>query len=438
MKRAMAAATASSTPSPEPATATNQRDNRYNRKTNRFFSSPGTRKSRSNAKSLPVCSLLLIMIGLACAWLYITFTHSIIYSAHHLQQGDYGIDTNATDSNVREPSNNSNSNKKVGALSHLAAKDTASNKGTDKTKTKTTAGFVHIGKTAGSTLSLLLRNGCHSFVKPKPCRIVPNETATSRFVEAYYHVPDYHRLPASDHQIYVLSMRDVYDRTVSSFLYHHPRNIPAYTTLKVTKGMEVLGPIAYQCFPTLEAFASLLHRGNKTDCNYPYKHFEIINTDCSELACAAIHGKVRHFIHLFFNYRNIYAKIPISQPPKRLFAIRKERLWEDWWRINSMLRDEEEYTPPPPPPQTSKQLSSSGEILVAGSERNTTGMKLPVSRDISDGRRQQLCKALEPEYRVFFQILRMAENIGARELEDAKQFAETNCPNLDVRSMLIG
>ena len=32
----------------------------------------------------------------------------------------------------------------------------------------TPGAFIHVGKTGGSTLSLLLRNGCHSFV-PKPC-----------------------------------------------------------------------------------------------------------------------------------------------------------------------------------------------------------------------------------------------------------------------------
>lgn len=48
--------------------------------------------------------------------------------------------------------------------------------------------FVHIGKTAGSSLSVLLRNGCHSFV-PKPCRTIPalEESMASKLVESYYH-----------------------------------------------------------------------------------------------------------------------------------------------------------------------------------------------------------------------------------------------------------
>jgi len=44
-----------------------------------------------------------------------------------------------------------------------------------------TAGFIHIGKTGGSTISKLLRNGCTSFITG-PCRNVTDETVVSKFV----------------------------------------------------------------------------------------------------------------------------------------------------------------------------------------------------------------------------------------------------------------
>jgi hypothetical protein len=43
------------------------------------------------------------------------------------------------------------------------------------------AGYVHIGKTGGSTISKLLRNGCNSF-ETGPCRTVPHETQLSKLV----------------------------------------------------------------------------------------------------------------------------------------------------------------------------------------------------------------------------------------------------------------
>ena len=57
-----------------------------------------------------------------------------------------------------------------------------------------TIGYIHIGKTGGSTISNLLRNGCNSFSSSSsssgntPCHPnIPNETIVSKLVEYYYH-----------------------------------------------------------------------------------------------------------------------------------------------------------------------------------------------------------------------------------------------------------
>ena len=51
--------------------------------------------------------------------------------------------------------------------------------------------FVHIGKTGGSTLSKLLRNGCPSMIA-KPCYHPPQpETIASQQIHSYYHVMDF-------------------------------------------------------------------------------------------------------------------------------------------------------------------------------------------------------------------------------------------------------
>jgi hypothetical protein len=58
--------------------------------------------------------------------------------------------------------------------------------------------FVHMGKTGGSALSILLRNGCHSWMA-HPCRNITNETIASELIESYYHVPDFGFLRQSQH-----------------------------------------------------------------------------------------------------------------------------------------------------------------------------------------------------------------------------------------------
>lgn len=68
----------------------------------------------------------------------------------------------------------------------IGAKRTRQRNAIMMNKYNTSAAFIHLGKTGGSTLSLQLRNGCHSFVK-KPCHKVQNETIVSELVTNYYH-----------------------------------------------------------------------------------------------------------------------------------------------------------------------------------------------------------------------------------------------------------
>ena len=59
----------------------------------------------------------------------------------------------------------------------------------------TPGAFLHLGKTGGSTLSMQLRNGCHSWV-PKPCKDIPVGTQESHVskLSTYYHNPDFRLL----------------------------------------------------------------------------------------------------------------------------------------------------------------------------------------------------------------------------------------------------
>jgi hypothetical protein len=229
---------------------------------------------------------------------------------------------------------------------------------------------------------------------------------------------DFHRLPTTKHRAFILSVRDVFERTVSALLYHHPKNAEAYNLRQTTK-QKYIGPMAYECFPTLERFATLMI-GNSTECNYPYRHNVVVADNCLALACAVVHGKLRFFTHLFFNYRNIlYTKIP-SSPPRQLYVLRQEKLWDDWKALNVLLGQKEVVRIP------------SNDFNL----RNISGIQLPVTREISSEGRQKLCKALETEYMAYFRLLKNAINIDDNDLEECRQIAQQNCPNLDTMSML--
>lgn len=171
------------------------------------------------------------------------------------------------------------SSDKIGAISTVAPRIST------MAPTSSSMGFIHLGKTGGSSISLLLRNGCHHDL-PKPCRIVTNETALSKLVDHYYHVPDFHRLPESNDKGYIISVRDVYARTISAFLYLHPQNQKAYESGKHSVQVLGRGREAFRCFPTLEVFVSSLMGTRPTDCDYHHHSRFIFTDDCAKLACA--------------------------------------------------------------------------------------------------------------------------------------------------------
>jgi hypothetical protein len=240
-------------------------------------------------------------------------------------------------------------------------------------------------------------------------------------------------LPTSNHGSFIISVRDVYERTVSSFLYHHPKNA-AVNHVQLNKAHEEYGPLAYRCFDTLDEYAALI-RGiqNPADCNYPYRHNVVDIEDCAALACATLHGKVRFFVHLFFNFRNIlYTKLPINDgnnPPRQLYAIRQEFLWKDWEELNIMWG------------QTTTPTTTANESPVYippadFNQRNISGLELPVTRAMSPEGRRLLCTALEAEYLAYFRILRMSNNMDEDDFESSLKIAEKSCPNLDFQGMV--
>jgi hypothetical protein len=283
--------------------------------------------------------------------------------------------------------------------------------------------FIHMGKTGGSSLSLLLRNGCHSFL-PHPCRKVERESMASKKIESYYHVPDFAFLPQSHHDFYFITTRDPFDRSISAFAFEHflnreARNDEPFDEYHfIEKHVRLRYEKAYNCFSTLERFVSFLE-GESTDFFYPYKEHVIKSESCKDFARAAFHGKVRLFNHFYFSYARIFEFVPDAE--RQIFYItRQEHLWDDWTRINQMLGQKEEVYVPD---DESRNVRNSTQMEV---EHN-----LPVSRDLSARGAIILCRALESEYKRFFWFLENAQNLSPVHVEQAKGYARTKCPELN-------
>lgn len=287
------------------------------------------------------------------------------------------------------------------------------------TQDPTGGAFIHIGKTGGSTLSKLMRNGCPSMVT-RPCYQVTHETVASKLIHSYYHVMDFGLLPKSNHDFYLLSLRDPYDRFVSAFCYDHIRNQGATNrTAPVNRYKLRQLEKAYECFPTLEDFAAYFTQGDPFLFHYPYKYNVIEPNPCRDFALAVFHGRVRAFHHLYFNYQHILKIIP--QPEQQIIlATRLERLWEDWTAVNVYL-------------------GQSADTIVIPDEhvRDTSQLNLPVNKTLSGTGREAICAALQLEYNAYFWFLSRARNLQKGDLAAALWQARQHCPSvqLDFRAL---
>jgi Sulfotransferase family len=275
--------------------------------------------------------------------------------------------------------------------------------------------FVHIGKTGGSTISVALRNGCHSY-RPHPCRNITKETIASRLIQSYYHVPDFGLLPQSKHDFYLVSTRDPLDRVVSSFLYEHYANRRArQEPMDPTKVQKMQN--AYSCFPTLETFVGYLDADDPRKYDYPYPKHEVNNSNCQDLARAALYGKVRVYGHLFFGYERIISLLMATEHGQQhrlvLYATRQEHLQEDWDAVNRHLG----------------QVNEVG-LLPHQRTQHSSRQTMPVQKRLSRRGRRLLCNALIGEYEAYVWLLHHAQNLTPEDVVESMQYSISQCPQL--------
>ena len=306
----------------------------------------------------------------------------------------------------------------------------------------TVGAFIHMGKTGGSTLSLLLRNGCHSFVT-KPCygeTVLPasRENFISKLT-TYYHVPDFQNgyLKKYSHLFYVITIRDPFSKAISAFRSAHPlrkaqgdfialknSNKHLYNEYrqKYANELDIYREIIrvkkyhhekiYKCFDTLEEYAQLL--ANYNDYEENSWEFYLAKKDCANLAKTMLHHiSPATMKHNFYDLRGVLSQVQ-NIASKVILLIRTEFMWDDWTSANKWLGDENEiYTNP-------KTI------------RNSTETKIPFNSTLSDEGRNNLCIALEEEYRVYLRLLVLSQNLSEEDIANSLSIARENCPCLDL------
>lgn len=221
-------------------------------------------------------------------------------------------------------------------------------------------------------------------------------------------------MPTSNHKFYIVSVRDPYDRTVSAFVYGHPKNVRARGEEKNLPNVTILGGrVAYRCFPTLEKWVEYLGDDSR-QFEYSDAHDYLDSRNCTSLARASIHSRVRFYSHLYFNIESVASKIPESTKPT-IYVIRQKQVWKDWKEINRLL-------------------GHKGKIAVPKESnlRNVATVRQPVKRKLSDQGRDRLCRALQGEYKTYVKLLRKAINVKDVDIADALAYSRSRCPNIQI------
>jgi hypothetical protein len=281
---------------------------------------------------------------------------------------------------------------------------------------RTPGAFLHLGKTGGSTLSHMLRHGCHSWV-PKPCKIMTNETSESHIsqLSTYYHVPDFKKLNKTAYSFYTVSLRDPLDRTLSAFTYMHPANQRARGIRRISKADR---NFFVPCFPDLDTFVEAI------DNTIEDAEDKIMDpSNCTHLATGALQNRFERLaVHFYFDTKYVERLLPAhywqTDTDIRIMVVRTEYLWRDWTTANQLL----------------------GQDVVATfptlATRNFTMSKndgvFPVSKKLSETNQKLLCSALLPDYQAYLQLVAVAANLSPVEKLQSLERAQQNCPDLNL------
>eukprot|EP00546_Thalassionema_frauenfeldii_P021884 CAMPEP_0178905876 /NCGR_PEP_ID=MMETSP0786-20121207/6519_1 /TAXON_ID=186022 /ORGANISM="Thalassionema frauenfeldii, Strain CCMP 1798" /LENGTH=291 /DNA_ID=CAMNT_0020577533 /DNA_START=530 /DNA_END=1405 /DNA_ORIENTATION=+ len=286
-------------------------------------------------------------------------------------------------------------------------------------------------------------------------------------LSTYYHIPDFENNLLFDnlkkkeqHKIVAMTLRDPFDRIVSAFVFHHPKNyiLHAFEQFKMTsnyiKRLKELGSeqavfqfreqkvkqqqkfqnldTIYECFPTLEAFSTLLDASSndsgkeidltKTPGNHSnFKRASVTLdssknvSDCKMAAKLAI-GQYPwmgiELDHFRWGLQSLVKSSSIDQYP--LLVMRKEHLKDDWVSVNKFFEPKKSVLQPP------RQV------------RNFNKLMLPVTKELSPGGQKTICQALEEEYKVYFQLLDRALNIHDEEKIESMRYSQKRCPSLNL------
>jgi len=261
----------------------------------------------------------------------------------------------------------------------------------NKTAGDKTICFVHVGKTAGTTLACYLgfQYDCgekmffpKGHLRDKTAHLIHNWINDC----------------SEDDDYYLYALRDPVARIKSWFTYERPDPDEWHSELFFLKK-----PLFLDC--PFRTFGDLVEKGLGDPGLYPD-----ISPTCHRRAFDAIRGYRPFCRHNFYNYQYFRNQTP---PDATILAIRTEHLQTDWISAEKHLAE---------------QARDFRPINVSFPHRNQSRNVTNKDKDISPKGMKQLCRVLCPEIKVYMELLDRAINLSPEQVHESLNLLRMSCP----------
>lgn len=272
--------------------------------------------------------------------------------------------------------------------------------------------FVHVGKSAGSTLSCylgFLHGRCQSYFDSDSHSFVPKiKKAPGLLPDAVTHMihVSYNDCTRQEFDYYMYVVRDPLSRLKSWFTYEHPMDIPEGPKFKYWSDVQKL---YIDCaFDTLNQLGEIGLADNSENDKSDL-------TICQRRARYAVTGREKYYFHNYYNYGYYQNQVERyhNDSSSKILVIRSEHLETDWNSIEMDILHGE--------------VNGSFSSLSSFKHTNSSP-KRPQDLVLSDVARQRICRYLCDEIQVYKGLLQSALNLKPSEVEISMRELEFQCP----------
>ncbi|KAL7503251.1 hypothetical protein ACHAXN_001061 [Cyclotella atomus] len=254
--------------------------------------------------------------------------------------------------------------------------------------------FVHVGKTAGSTVGCAIGFNLHCSSKVTAAGVFPMY-ATHMFHAQMYDCED-------DSAFFVFVVRNPVERMISAFNYDNPsKDWGKFRVEYGEKHYQFRKKLYMDCpFNTFDDLAQLglSSNGNAT-------------AECRNRAAAAIEGTEHFGCHFFFNYQYHLEAVPTDAT---IMTIRTEHLVEDWNSVEYNLGGEREI------------LGTDQTVLTYTNVNTASGDEF---KHLSNDSMELICERLCNEIQVYKKILRRSINLSEKQVNESIEELIKSCAN---------